>query len=103
MPQLDEVAFCHLPTRTLITCDLAFHFDDSAPFATRTAFRIVGGYGRLAPSVLERVLTRDRAKARASVKALLDWDFERAIVSHGTVVESGAKADLERGYAWLVG
>lgn len=103
MPQIDEVVLFHRPTRTLITCDLAFCFDETAPFLTRTAFRVMGGYGQLAPSLLEKILTRDRSLARASLRRVLSLDFERVIVSHGRIVESGGRADLESGYSWLLG
>lgn len=102
MPKLDEALFFHPSTRTLITCDLAFCFDESAPFLTRCVFRVVGGYGKLGPSVLEKVLTRDRGLARASLRRALEWDFERVIVAHGRIVESGGRADLESGYSWLL-
>lgn len=101
-PVMSEVAFCHRPSRTLLTCDLAFNVGPEAPLATRLALRLVGGYGRLGPSRVERVLIRDRAQARASLERILGWGFDRVIVTHGTVLETGGREALRAGYRWLL-
>ena len=44
---------------------------------------------------------RDKAAVRASVDRILAWDFDRAVVTHGDVVESGAKERLRDAFAWL--
>lgn len=101
-PVMSEVAFCHRASRTLLTSDLAFNLGPEAPFVTRVAFRMVGGYGRLGPSVVEKVLIRDRASARASLERILAWDFDRIVLAHGTVLESGGREALRKGYRWLL-
>lgn len=100
-PIMSEVAFCHRASRTLLTCDLAFNLGPEAPFVTRLAMRLVGGYGRLGPSMVEKVLIRDRAAARESLARILGWDFDRVVVTHGTVLESGGREALRAGYRWL--
>ncbi|MCU0685588.1 MAG: DUF4336 domain-containing protein [Polyangiaceae bacterium] len=102
LPAMNEVVFCHRPSRTLLVCDLAFNLGPEAPLATRFAFRLIGGYGRLGPSLLERVLTRDRTAARGSLERILRWDFDRVVVTHGTVLESGGREALQAGYRWLL-
>lgn len=101
-PFENEVAFCHLASRTLILCDLAFNFGPRAAPATRLVMKLLGGYGRLAPTRLDPLLIRDRAAARASLERILSWDFERIIVAHGEVLETGGRATLRQGYAWLL-
>jgi hypothetical protein len=101
-PILNEIAFLHRASRTLLLADLAFNIRDDSSFATRLAFRLVGGYGRLGPSALERWLVRDQAAARRALERVLSWDFERVIVAHGRVQESGGQEALRRGYAWLL-
>lgn len=101
-PVMSEVAFCHRASRTLLTSDLAFNLGPEAPFVTRAAFRMVGGYGRLGPSAIEKVLIRDRAAARASLERILAWGFDRIVVAHGTVLESGGPQALRAGYRWLL-
>lgn len=102
VPMMGEVVFCHRASRTLISCDLAFNLGPSSPFATRLAFRLIGGYGRLEPTLTERVLIRDRAAVRGSLEQILGWSFERVIVSHGDILESDGRDALRRGYDWLL-
>ncbi|MBD2718730.1 DUF4336 domain-containing protein [Synechococcus sp. FACHB-909] len=100
---LHEVAFCHTPSRTLVLTDSAFHFDASAPWLTRCLTRIGGGYARLEPTILERLATADRSALLKAMKALLRWDFDRVIVAHGAVVETGGKQALSRAYSSFLG
>jgi hypothetical protein len=101
-PTVNEVAFCHRASRSLLTCDLAFNLGPEAPFATRMVFRLAGAYGRLGPTRLEKLLIRDRAAARGSIERILGWDFDRVVVTHGTVLESGGREALRDGYRWLL-
>lgn len=101
LPLISEVVFHHRPSRTLLICDLAFHYGPDAPFLTRWLFRLAGGYGQLAPTWLEWMLVRDRGAMRRSMERVLAWDFDRVVVSHGAVLETGGREALRRGYAWL--
>jgi hypothetical protein len=99
----NEVVFCHRASRTLLLCDLAFNLDREAALVTRVAFRFLGGYGRLGPTLLEKVMIRDREAARGSMERILAWDFDRVVVTHGAVLETGGREALRAGYGWLVG
>jgi len=33
---------------------------------------------------------------------ILAWDFDRVVVAHGEVLESGGREALRQGYAWLL-
>lgn len=101
-PLPNEVVFFHAASQTLIAADLAFNIQADSPRLTRLGFRALGGYGRLGPTWLERLLIRDRGAARASLARILEWDFERVIVAHGQVVEGGGREALRAGYAWLL-
>lgn len=101
-PYENEVAFCHRASRTLITCDLAFNFGPSAPALTRFWMRMIRSYGHLGPTKLDPLLIRDRKAARASLERILAWDFDRVVVAHGDVQESGGREILREGYAWLL-
>lgn len=103
MPAVNEVVFNHRASRSLLTCDLAFNVGPEAPLGTRLALRLIGGYGRLGPTLFERFLVRDRAAARGSLARVLAWDFDRVVVAHGAVLESGGQAALRAGYRWLTG
>ena len=101
-PYENEVVFFHRASRTLVMCDLAFNFGPRSPAPTRFLMKLLRSYGRLAPSTLDPLLIRDRRAARESLERILAWDFDRIIVAHGDVLESGGHETLCRGYAWLL-
>lgn len=103
LPLVNEVVFFHRPSATLIASDLAFNIGASSPWGTRLAFRLAGTFGRLSPTLLERLLVRDRAAFRGSLARILEWPFERVVVAHGDVREHDAREELLRGYAWVLG
>ncbi len=95
IPRWSEVVFLHRPSRTLILTDLAFQIGREAPFATRLLTRATGVYGRFAFSRLLRLLVVDRAALRASIEALLEWEFDRVLMAHGRALETGGRVALE--------
>ena len=102
-PVANEVVFFHRPSATLIATDLAFNVRSSSPPLTRLAFRLGGAYGRLSPTLLERLFVRDRAAFRRSLERILEWPFDRVVVAHGEVSEKGGREELVRGYSWVLG
>lgn len=102
-PLANEVVFFHRPSATLVATDLAFNIGANSGPLTRFVFRVSGAYGRLAPTLLERVLVRDRPAFARSLRKVLEWPFERVVVAHGDVSEREGRAQLERGYSWLLG
>jgi hypothetical protein len=100
-PLINEVVLFHPPSRTLLVCDLAFHVGPEQPLSTRLFLRL-GGVRGFGPTYLERLLARDRAAARRSFERILAWDFERVVVAHGGVLESGGREALRAAYAWLL-
>jgi hypothetical protein len=102
-PFANEIVFFHRPSATLIATDLAFNFGPKSPPLTRIVFSLAGSYGRLSPTLLERLLVRDRAAFRASLTRILAWPFDRVVVAHGEVSEEGGREELVRGYSWLLG
>jgi hypothetical protein len=101
-PYENEVVFFHRASRTLILCDLAFNFGPRAAAPTRLLMQLLRSYGRFGPSKLDPLLIRDRRAARQSLTRILEWDFDRVVVAHGDVLESGGRGALREGYAWLL-
>jgi Domain of unknown function (DUF4336) len=95
---LNECVFFHGESKTLILTDTAFHFDDSFPLITQFATRLIGGYKTLSPSLLEKIATKEKVKVKQAVQKILDWDFERVIMAHGSIIENGGKEKFRRGY-----
>ena len=69
--------------------------------ACGTVLSVVGAAGRFGPHRMVRAFIRDRRAARESVDRLLRWDFDRVIVSHGDVLETGGRDRLAEGFAFL--
>ena len=98
---LDEVAFLHRASGTLILTDLCEEGSEEWPFASRLVARLGGIYQRHGPPRdMKWSLRRDRPALRRAVERILCWDFDRMILAHGRLVETGAKQLFERAYAF---
>lgn len=95
---LNECVFFHRLSRTLILTDTAFNFDESFPLTTRLVTQVIGGYKSLSPSILEKIATTDKSAIKKSVEYVLNWDFERVIMAHGSIVAKGGKEKFKQGY-----
>jgi len=100
--RVNEVAFLHRASRTLILTDLVFNVSHGPTRAARLFLRLMGLDGRPASTRLMRWLTRDREAARESVLRILAWDFERVVLAHGEIVERGGRDVLRESLAWLI-
>jgi hypothetical protein len=99
-PRLNEIFFFHPPSRTLMLTDLCFNFHGDHPLLTRLFLRVAGAYDRFGASRLARLMMfQDKAAVRASVDRLLALDFDRIIVTHGDVLESGGQEALRKAFA----
>jgi Domain of unknown function (DUF4336) len=101
-PMMNEVVFFHPATRTLILTDTAHNLGGERPWWTRTVFRMLGGFGGFKTSLLDRMVARDRVAVRATVEKILAWEFERVIVAHGSVLDSGGREAMRRAYSWVL-
>jgi hypothetical protein len=95
----DEVVFFHPSSRTLIVTDLCFNIPAESPWYTRLVARALGILGRPAASRSFFLTIRDRAAVRQSLERILAWDFDRVILSHGRIVETGGMEALGRAFA----
>ena len=101
VPLLNEVAFLHRASRTLLLADLAMNFREEVPWLTALWLRAAGVHGRFGVSRFLRRAFRDRSAARESLAAILAWDFERVVVCHGVVLQRQGKRLLREAYDWL--
>jgi hypothetical protein len=101
-PFENEITFFHRASRTLMLCDVAFNFGPSTPAVTKLLMKLMRSYGRFGPSTLDSWLIRDRALARRSLERILAWDFDRVVVAHGDILETGGREALREGYSWLL-
>lgn len=85
-PMSNEVVFYHPASRTLILTDLCFNFDPAPSGWPGIFLRIMGVHGQLAVSRLMRLALKDREKVRPIIRQILEWDFDRIVVTHGAIV-----------------
>ena len=96
----NEVVMFHRPSRTLVVTDLVFHFTHHDTRLIRAAMACSLAYPGCRVSMLERVgMKRDIAKQE--IADLLDLDFDRLVMAHGAVIETGGKEALRSAYSWL--
>ena len=95
-----EVVLLHRSSRTLVVTDLVFNFDESAPAMTKAAMWAAGGYPGCRTTHLER-LGMDRPAARRDLARLLELDFDRIVLCHGRVLETGGREALRAAFHWL--
>lgn len=99
-PIMNEVVFFHPPTRTLLLTDLAFNVTRPLAGRARVFLWLVKARG-FGPHRIIRLGVRDRDAARSSLERLLQWDFDRIVVTHGDVLDSGGHAAMQSAFAWL--
>lgn len=98
-----EAVFMHRPSRTLILTDLCFQIPAGRGLVTTALARTFGYYERFGASRLLRLMLADREAAREALNQILTWDFDRVIIGHGEITETGGKAAMERAFTWLRG
>ena len=97
-----EVAFFHKPSRTLLLVDLIENFTDQTPnvnWQLKLWWKVVFHmWDHPKPAPEYQLGWKDKAAASKSLKRILDWDFERVILSHGDLIDEEAKTIVQE--AW---
>ncbi len=90
-----EMVFFHRSSRTLIVSDIVFNYTAEQAASDPG---VVAGFG---PDGRIKAAITDPNAARASIESILRWPFERVILAHGDIVESGGYARFREGFAFL--
>lgn len=94
MPRLNEHAFLHYPSRTLILADLIFNLDASPQNVVGKLFlRLNSIYRRAGISRIFRAFIKDRIAFRESMQDLLALPFDRIVIGHGKNLGGPAELD----------
>lgn len=97
-----EVAFLHKPSRTLLLVDLIENFTDQTPtvnWLLKLWWKVVFHmWDHPKPAPEYQMGWKEKAAAHKSLKRILDWDFDKVILSHGDLIDEGAKAIVQE--AW---
>jgi hypothetical protein len=96
----NEVVFYHPKTKTFICADALLNLSKHDLASTRFVARFMGNTG---PGLgwMEPIMVRDRTVARRQADRILSWDFERAVLSHGEMLDHDAHRLFSEAYAWL--
>ncbi len=100
-----EVEFFHRASRTLVAVDLVENFRHETPGTNATLrawMRLFGMWGRPRPAPELRWLTRDRKAARAALERLLAWDFDRAVIAHGELLNRNPHEAIREAWRWFL-
>lgn len=99
--KLMECAYLHHPSRTLMVSDLLLHLGPWDHWSVRLYARLNRFYDRPGLSYGLKRFFNDKQAARDSIDRILATDFNRLILAHGPIIETGGKEVLARAFDWL--
>ncbi len=95
VPIFNEVVFFHPLSKTLILTDLALHICKSPSLLTRTVLKLIGNYGLFGWAKIEKkIYVRNKTDFKTSIENILNWDIEKILLTHGTLVTENGKQRL---------
>jgi hypothetical protein len=100
MPKIQEFAFLHRSSGSLLVCDLVFNLPPGRGLQ-KLAQKLNGIYEQVAPSRFFKSYISYNEAFRGSIQEILALPFHRLIVGHGSNVNQGAREHLGRAFAWL--
>lgn len=101
---LDEVAFLHKCSRTLIITDfIQKHYRLGLPWIWRSIKNAIGILGKTGGVSLDiKLSVRNKTVMRQSIRTILGWDFDHLIVAHGHCLHGNAKEQVANAFDWLI-
>jgi hypothetical protein len=100
-----EIDFLHRASRTLVAVDLVENFSNQTSGtngALRAIMTVLGMWGRPRPAPELRWFTRDREAARNAIERILAWDFERAVIAHGDLLNRSPHDAIREAWRWVL-
>jgi len=101
-----EVEFLHRASRTLIAVDLVENFSDRTEGTNgvlRAMMTLLGMWGRPRAAPELRWFTRDREAVRKAIERVLAWDFDRAVIAHGDLLDALPHNAIREAWRWATG
>ncbi|MBS0337826.1 MAG: DUF4336 domain-containing protein [Proteobacteria bacterium] len=101
-----EVAFFHHASRTLILVDLVENVTAATPdtnWFLRFLFRATGMWNTPGPAPEYWLGWGDKALVRQCMMRILEWDFERVILSHGDIITRDARRLIAQAWGRILG
>lgn len=106
---INEVAFLHKPSKTLIVVDsIEYIGDNSAGVHANWVLRfwwkyLMGMWNVAKPAPEYQMGWKDRTAARASMERILQWDFDKVIMSHGENFVTDAPVRVRQAWKSILG
>lgn len=97
----DEFVFYHRASRSLILTDLLVDDDAFVGGLLRRLVSVASGSGCCFPRVFRPAVT-NRKHFKASIQRVLEWDFDRIVVGHGAIIETGGKRAFRNAFQWIL-
>jgi len=101
-PKVNEYAFIHKNSNTLILTDIAFNIGANVSFWSKIFFKLNGAFDKFGPSKLMKTMISDPVALNSSIEEILAFDITRIIVSHGDILESNARSNLKGAFSDLI-
>lgn len=101
LPILNETAWFHRDTGTLILTDLLFCFSTTNRGLTAFVSKMLGVYGSLAMSRTMKLAIKDKQALARTVTPLLSLPMKRVMVAHDQIVEVDAAVKVAKAFEWL--
>ena len=107
-----DIAFLHVPTRTLIQADLMFNLPAREQYSQADSPHVVDSFPTSFFSWMlhpgsgthKRFLwyANKTAEMKRDAKVVSGWDFDRIIPCHGDVIQKDGKKLWDAAYAWFL-
>lgn len=100
-----EVDLFHRASRTLVAVDLVENFQPQTPGTNATlrfVMRLFGMWGRPRAAPELRLFSRDRKATRRALERLLTWDFDRAVIAHGELLDRRPHEAIREAWRWIL-
>jgi len=102
--RIHETVLVHSKTRTLIVADLVFNMPENVFQGFERKLmnwnKVVGRFG---PSKLFwKLFTSDKKAVARSVGKILEQDFDRVIMNHGNILETGGKKKFREAFSEIL-
>ena len=97
-PKVNEYAFIHKASSTLILTDLAFNIGTNVSFWSKLFFRLNGAFNKFGPTRLMKTMIADPAALSTSIEGILTFEINRIIVSHGNILEENVRSALKEAF-----
>jgi len=101
LPVINETAWFHGDTETLILTDLLFCFSRTTRGLAGLISKLLGVHGELGMSRTMKLTIKDKQALANAVTPMLSLPIKRVIVAHDQVIEEEAAVKFSQAFAWL--